>query len=474
MDLLEGYFKFLKTQPLNLDGGSPTLLAVSGGLDSVVMAHLFKKAGYPFAIAHCNFQLRGTESDEDELFVQQVALDYEAPFFVKCFETRTYAEKHGLSTQMAARDLRYEWFAELATENGFSYVATAHHLNDSVETALLNFVRGTGLAGLSGISVKKDIQIQGPDHDPNTSGLVVSIIRPMLFATRDEILEYARAENLIWREDSSNALDDYARNQVRHHIIPRMEQLNPNFLLTAARNMEKIREAHDNLDFLLCGLPTLNGSEISLDKHTIARLPSAKQALRQLLQPYGFDAEQARQVAENLDHVGLELHSVTGYLLLIDRTKILLNPSTKRPNSEEPTSSPAITVQEDDLMIRLPDGSRVFLMPTSHPQIPVVPETNHPAALEESALVDAEKLQFPLHLRHWLPGDTFQPIGMGGKSQKLQDFFTNQKLTRFEKEEVWLLLNGDGALIWLVGRRLDERFKIHSETKKALKINWIK
>lgn len=474
MDLLEGYFKFLKTHHLNLDGGSPTLLAVSGGLDSVVMAHLFKKAGYPFAIAHCNFQLRGPESEEDELFVQQVALDYEAPFFVKRFETRTYAEKHGLSIQMAARDLRYEWFAELANEGGFSFVATAHHLNDSVETALLNFVRGTGLAGLTGISWRKEIQTTGSKNDPGFSGWVVSLLRPLLFASRDEILEYARAEDLTWREDSSNALDDYARNQVRHHMIPRMEQLNPNFLITAARNMEKIREAHDNLDFLLCGLPTINGSEISIDKQTIARLPSAKQALRQLLQPYGFDAEQARQVAENLDHVGLELHSDAGYLLLIDRVNILLNTRTKRPNPEEPPPSPDITVQEDDLMVRLPDGSRIFLMPTTHPQIPVVSATHHPAALEESALVDAEKLQFPLHLRHWLPGDTFQPIGMGGKSQKLQDFFTNQKLTRFEKEEVWLLLNGNGSVIWLLGKRLDERFKIHSETKKALKINWIK
>lgn len=474
MDLLEGYFKFLKTHQLNLTNGSPTVLAVSGGLDSVVMAHLFKKAGYSFAIAHCNFQLRGAESDEDELFVQQVALDYEAPFFVKRFETSIYAEKNGLSIQMAARDLRYEWFGELATENGFSYVATAHHLNDSVETALLNFVRGTGLAGLSGISVRKEIQTKRFTKDPDTSDLVVSVIRPLLFATRDEILEYARAENLIWREDSSNASDDYARNQVRHHIIPRLEQLNPNFLLTAARNLEKIREAHDNLDFLLCGIPTINGSEISLDKKTIARLPSPKQALRQLLQPYGFDAEQARQIAENLDHIGLELHSDSGYLLLVDRTKILLNTSTKRFNSEELPPGPAADIQEDDLMVRLPDGSRIFLMPTTHPQIPVITANNHPAALDESALVDAEKLQYPLHLRHWLPGDTFQPIGMGGKSQKLQDFFTNQKLTRFEKEEVWLLLNGDGAVIWLVGKRLDERFKIQSQTKKALKINWIK
>ena len=234
MDLLESFFKFLKTHHLVSDQDSPTLLAVSGGLDSMVMMHLFYRAGLPFAVAHCNFQLRGVESDGDEHFVEKVALGFDVPFFVSRFETKTYAAEQGISTQMAARNLRYEWFAQLADEHNFSSIATAHHLNDSVETVLLNLARGTGMPGLSGINSKTG-----------------RLIRPLLFASRNEILEYSRIHEITWREDSSNDMDDYARNFVRHHIIPRLEDLNPSFLHTASRNMARIGEAEDNLSFLL-------------------------------------------------------------------------------------------------------------------------------------------------------------------------------------------------------------------------------
>ncbi len=494
MNLLEGFFKFIKKNQLPLGEAAPALLAVSGGLDSVVMAHLFREANFPFAIAHGNFQLRGGESDSDEHFVQKLASDFGVPFFVKRFETKTYAKQRGLSTQMAARDLRYEWFDQIAEENDFATIATAHHLNDSVETALLNFVRGTALAGLSGIAPK--------------SGL---LLRPLLFASRNEILEYAQTHKLAWREDSSNASDDYARNFVRHHIVPRLEELNPNFLRTAKRNMERIGEAQENLAFLLAHCffeegeaPVLidgvteshpvNNRRLALLKQKLAELPAPQQALRQLLKPYGFDAEQARQVAANLDHVGLELRSEKGFQLLVDREKILVVPSAEVSQGKSPiiftrrsfnegghhsSFLPAevlakvgiihhssFIIQPDDLMLSLPDGSRLFLMAAD----PAPPFPDGRCAV----LVDAGCLKFPLLLRPWLPGDSFQPFGMGGQHQKLQDFFTNQKLSRLEKEHVWLLLNGDGEVIWVVGWRLDERFKIHSNTKKALKINWIK
>ena len=477
MDLLEGFFKFLKTHRLSLDKAAATLLTVSGGLDSVVMAHLFHKAGLPFAVAHCNFQLRGPESDGDELFVEKMALNFEAPFFVKRFETKAYSQKHGLSTQMVARELRYEWFAQIAEENGFSYIATAHHLNDSVETALLNFARGTGHAGLTGIAAK--------------SG---KLIRPLLFADRKEIVTYSRVHEITWREDSSNDSDEYARNFVRHHIVPRMEDLNPNFLHTAGRSMERIGEAERNLAFLLNNwleIGSLTSSQTivtRIEKQKLAQLPSPEQALRELLKPYGFDAEQARQLAENLDHVGFELSSEKGWQLLNDRAEILLRHLEQVDHDEAIVNrQSSIVIHEDDLMLSLPDGSRLFLMPITDHQSPSFalramagkPITDSPAeALAEeghqSAIVDADKLKFPLHLRHWQPGDAFQPLGMDGKSQKLQDFFTNQKLSRFEKEEVWLLLNGDETIVWVLGLRLDERFKIHSNTNKALKINWIK
>ncbi|MFN0033509.1 MAG: tRNA lysidine(34) synthetase TilS [Saprospiraceae bacterium] len=473
MDLLEGFFKFLKTQCLLPEAAAPTLLAGSGGLDSVVMAHLFREANLPFGIAHCNFQLRGAESEGDELFVQKLARDLGAPFFSKRFDTRAYAERNGLSTQMAARELRYEWFGEIASENGFGQIATAHHLNDSVETALLNFVRGTGLAGLSGIAPKTDLIV-------HRSSFIVPLLRPLLFAARAEIEAYARAHKLAWREDSSNASDDYARNFVRHHIVPGLEELNPNFLRTAERNMARIGEEGHNLDFLLkkwldidgVSLSVIDGvtqshpvNNLGIEKQKLAQLPAPQQALRQLLKPYGFDAEQTRQLAENLDHIGLELKSEKGWQLLNDRSEILLRPlaGLRLLNFESLVN---VSVSQDDLMVSLPDGSRLFLIESDNQESII--------SNQQSIMVNGDKLQFPLHLRHWHPGDSFQPFGMGGKSQKLQDFFTNQKFSRFEKDEVWLLVNGDGAVVWVVGHRLDERFKIYMDTKKALKFNWIK
>ncbi len=479
MDLLEGFFNFIKTQRLPLGDGNPTLLAVSGGLDSLVLVHLFRDANLPFAIAHCNFQLRDEESNEDEIFVQKVAQSFGVQFFVKRFETKDYAKKNGLSTQMAARELRYGWFAEIAAKNGYPSISTAHHLNDSVETALLNFVRGTSLPGLSGIAAQKEFVAQG-------SSSVVQLLRPLLFATRTEILDFAKARKIAWREDSSNASDDYARNFMRHQIVPQLEALNPNFLQTAARNMRRIRSADENLVFLLNQWLDINGQTaghstnptvLSLEKLKISQLPSPRQAIRQLLKPFGFDAEQTRQLAENLDHVGLELRSDKGFKVLIDREKILVLPITPPsprlrrvnipPITNEPITIQPITIQEDDLMIRLPDSSGIFLMPMTKAQSPKV-QSNDPC----TALVDADKLKFPLHLRHWQPGDSFQPFGMGGKSQKLQDFFTNQKLSRFEKEAVWLLINGDGMLVWVVGWRLDERFRVGESTKQMLKVVW--
>jgi tRNA(Ile)-lysidine synthase len=366
---------------------------------------------------------------------------------------------------MAARQLRYSWFAEIAEENGFDYIAVAQHLNDSVETALLNFVRGTGLSGLTGIK---------PVPVPPGKG----VIRPLLFASRQEILEYARIHEITWYEDSSNNSDEYARNYVRHHIVPRLVELNPNFLNTAARNMGRIRDAEDNLSFLLNQwiqaniskpIPGIAPHSISLGKQKITQLPSPQQALQHWLKPYGFDAEQTRQIADGLEHIGFELQSETGFRLLVDRDSVLIEPQVKDKADQVPSiESPDLLIQADDLMVSLPDGTRLFLMPfEGHPS----ETTLHQA---DSAIVNVSKLQFPLHLRHWHAGDSFQPLGMDGKSQKIQDFFTNHKVSRFEKEKVWLLFNGDGALIWVIGMRMDDRFKIHSKTNKALKINWIK
>lgn len=448
MDFLEQFKNFVRENNL-LPDHRPTLLAVSGGVDSVVMAQLFQTAGYPFGIAHCNFRLRGKASDGDEVFVQKLAGEYGVVFFAKHFGTTTYARQHGLSIQMAARELRYAWFREIAAKNGFARIATAHHLNDSVETALLNFVRGTGLSGLTGIAAI------------STS---MELTRPLLFATRAEIETYARAHNLAWRDDSSNDSDDYARNFIRRHVVPPMEELNPNFSRTAERNLHKLREADKNLHFLLrhyFGEKPSSQNEFSIDKQKLAQLPAPKQALHEMLKPCGFTSEQARQLADNLDRIGLQLRSDKGWLALNDREKIFV----VAPNSPTslPGAQPRIAVAEDDLMVSLPDGSKLLLLPTDR-------TAPFPGG-RDAVLVDAEKLSFPLHLRLWQPGDAFQPFGMGGHTQKLQDFFTNQKISRLEKEKTWVLENSDGTIVWVLGHRLDERFKVSPQTAKLMKIS---
>jgi tRNA(Ile)-lysidine synthase len=445
MDFLDR-FKLFSHQHNMLTGSEPLLLAVSGGIDSMVMLHVVKAAALPFAVAHCNFQLRGEESDLDALLVEQTAHELGVPFFIKRFETNAYANINGVSVQMAARALRYAWFTELVAQERFSGVATAHNLNDSVETALLNFVRGTGLAGLTGIQSKGE------------SG----VIRPLLFATREEIAAYAKAQQIIWREDSSNASDDYGRNFLRHQIVPQMEALNPNFLRTGERNMQRVRESQENLGFLTRQWLWVETGK--LDKLKLMQLPAPRRALRELLKPYGFTEEQSRQLAENLQQTGFELSSDAGWQVLCDRELLLVrNLHAEKGNSPALEQTPLLRIEQDDLMIRLPDGTLLLLMPTEI-AAPFPDGT-------EAILIERGSLQYPLTVRRWVEGDVFQPFGMGGQHQKLQDFFTNQKLSRIEKEQVWLLFNGDGALIWVVGMRLDERFRVEG-AKEGLKIAW--
>lgn len=442
MSLIQSFLYFIQTNHLILPD-ERVLLAVSGGVDSLVMAHLFRQAKRPFGIAHCNFHLRGAESDGDEAFVRQMAADWRAPFFGRRFDAGKHAEVTGQSVQMAARQLRYEWFEQIRAENGYARIATGHNRNDAVETALLHFIRGTGLTGLGGIPLRNGY-----------------LIRPLLFAGRDEILAYARENGLNWREDSSNMKDEYTRNIIRHHIAPRMEAINPAFWASAEHTMRAVRAADANLRFLLeqiLGRPDQAGT-YRVKKKELADLPALPDALFDLFQPFGFFPDQMRQLADNWGQTGMEWLSPSGYRLLNDRQELLLFPLH--------TEQLSVRVEPDDLMVRLPDGGQLFLTPSE----PGTPFPGH----NESVLVDAEKLQFPLLLRRWQPGDTFQPLGMGGKSRKLQDYFTDLKLSKLEKEQTWILENSDHSIIWIVGMRLDERFKMEAETTKLLKISWVK
>ena len=444
MHLPTAFIDFIAKNKL-LQGTAPTLLAVSGGLDSTVLAYLFQAAAFPFGIVHCNFQLRAEESDGDELFVQNLALQYGVPFFTRRFDTTAYAEQNGMSIQMAARDLRYTWFAEIRVEHRFGQIATAHHANDNVETVLFNFARGTGLAGFGGIPVQNGF-----------------VIRPLLFASRAELETYAAEHQLSWREDRSNASDDYARNFIRHHLVPLFEKLNPNFLHTSARTIRRLGATQSNTTFLVrqfLNLPDPSSRHFSIDKQRLAQLPDPRQALREILDPYGFTQEQARQLTENEQHTGLVLYSDDGWQVLNDRLQLVVS------HADHINTLHPVSIQADDLMIRLPDQHLLLLSPAELPS----PYPDGRSAI----IVDAEKLQFPLLLRPWQPSDWFQPFGMQGQRQKLQDFLTNVKLSRLEKDQVWILENGDGTIIWVLGHRPDERFKIQATTTKAFKISFL-
>lgn len=449
MDLLDKISLYREKSPA---GTSPAILvAVSGGLDSVVLTHLLRAAQVEFGIIHVNFQLRGEESDADAAFVQQLATGWGLPFHEACLSAADYAAEQGISIQMAARQLRYRFFGEICTQHGYTHLALAHHLNDAVETLLLHLSRGTGLKGLT------QIWQQAGDEAVITT---YRIIRPLADVPRSEIAAYAEAHHITWREDRSNATDYYARNFIRHHIMPRFLELNPNFLHTTERTLQRLSDAEANLTHLL-EQHFHSADPHRLDKNRLHQLPAPRHAVHTWLMPYGFTLEQARQLAAHLSDIGLCLESPTGWRVLNDRNALLLSPP-QAENAEPP--APGLLIQPDDLLVTLPAGGRLMFMPS-------VPDPPFPDG-RSAILADIARLRYPLTLRTWKAGDVFQPFGMGGKEQKLQDFFVNHKLTRFDKEQVRVLENGDGNIIWVIGHRLDERFRIQPHTTTALKVHF--
>ncbi len=394
MALPEQFKAFIRSNELISATHTTTLLAVSGGLDSVVMAHLFRQAGFPFALAHCNFQLRGADSDEDAAFVQRLAESLAVPFFVKCFETSSYAAKNGLSTQVAARDLRYAWFAEICAEEAFEQVATAHHLNDSVETLVLHVVRSTGIKGLRGIPAKN-----------------AQVIRPLLFATRDDIHAFALENHIVWREDGSNASDDYTRNFIRRRVVPLMQEINPDFLHSAQKMMGRMGELDDIISFFSeqwlreKSRREADGT-IRLALSELAELPHTGHFLFLLFEKMGFSAEQCRQLGAGLQQQsGWEI-TCAQYRALIDRSDLIISPLVPK--------QPEVLVQADDLMITLPDGARLLLMPAA--AAPPYPDGR------DAILIDAGKLVFPMLLRGWQPGDAFSHSAWVGKARSCRIF----------------------------------------------------
>ncbi|MFS4415607.1 tRNA lysidine(34) synthetase TilS [Maribacter sp. 2307ULW6-5] len=420
--------------PRVLEG--PFLVACSGGLDSVVLARLCRDMGLNFALAHCNFQLRGGDSDADEALVRDLAHQWERPFFVKHFKTRSYAKKSGQSIQMAARELRYQWFASLMEAEGYDHTLTAHHADDTLETMLINLSRGTGIQGLMGI--------------PPVNG---AIVRPLLPFSRDTLAHYAKGHKVVWREDASNAETKYLRNKIRLQIVPLLKQLHPTFLENVTRTQNHLRQTEALTEAYTRQLKErlFHGAKgrIEVDLEALKALEPRDTHLHALFRDYGFTDWEA--VTALLDATsGKRVRSGT-HLLLKDRDALYLD----RANKDVP----------DDAHYSIAQGNTHLEHPV---RLTIATEKELKVASKNIIYVDKSALKFPLRLRKWKNGDYFYPIGMKGR-KKLAKFFKDEKMNLFEKEDQWLLCS-ESDIVWVVGRRMDERFKVKESTEDIISI----
>lgn len=415
------------------------LLAVSGGIDSMVMAELFYHIRQPFAIAHVNFGLRGMDSEGDALFVQNKADQYGVPFHLTHFDTTAIATERGVSIQMVARELRYTWFSQLLQDYHYSCVAVAHHKNDVLETLLLNLTRGTGLAGLHGIASSKN-----------------GIVRPLLFATRPELVAYANEHNVLYREDSSNGNDKYARNRIRHHVVPILADLNPGLWQTLPRTVERLRAAETLMQAELQRswqeTVSQDGEQILLPIDKVQALSEPVFRLTEWFKPFGFTEDQVEHMVKSLHQPVGQVFVSSTYRISHERMGLVLEPIRR----------------QEDYEITLLDW----------PDVPVEVDTVFTLTLERLgksddfrplpdssiACLDADRLTFPLTIRPWRQGDRFRPLGLNG--QKLvSDLLNDLKLSRTEREQTAVLLSG-GQIAWVIGRRIDHRFRVQAETKR--------
>lgn len=423
------------------------LLAVSGGLDSVVMAELFHRINQPFAIAHVNFTLRASDSDEDALFVENMAKRYGVPFHLVRYDTTTFAHERGLSIQMAARELRYTWFDQLLQHHSYTCLATAHHKNDVLETLLLNLTRGTGLAGLHGILPRQN-----------------QIVRPLLFATRDQLASFVNEAGLLYREDSSNANDKYARNRIRHHVVPILNDLNPGLWQTLPRTVERLRAAEvlmrAELDRSWQAVAEAQGESTLLPTEKLRALPEVAFRLMEWLKPMGFTTDQARQVAHMLDKPAGQVIQSATYRVVHERAGLLI----------EALPKPAPI---DLLLSDWPDAVlEVASTFTLTVEVLDKPADFTPSADPAIASLDADRLAFPLHIRLWKQGDKMRPLGLKGH-KLVSDLLNDLKLSRAEREQTVVLVSGD-EIAWVVGRRIDHRFRISAQTRKIARFKYQK
>ena len=436
--MIDRFSRFVKEKKL-FEPHQKILLAISGGIDSMVLLHLFEKSGFKYGLVHCNFQLREEESEEDERFVKEQVSKHGIPAFFERFETEEHAKIYGISIEMAARELRYNYFEQIRAEHNYDFTATAHHQDDLIETFFLNLTRKTGIKGLTGIKEK-----------------VGKIIRPLMFASRDEIMEYAQENDIEYREDSSNNELVFQRNYLRHKILPLFSELSPAFKKNMIASIENLKEVEQVYDWFISqqvsDVITQEENGIVIDIEALKQSKFPALVLLENLKPYDFNPTVVDEIYNSLDSdSGKQFYSNT-HRLIKDRDKLYVTPIANEKDR-------IFYIEEDDLELFAPNDIKIERL--SSENFEIVSDQN-------VACLDLNKLEFPLLIRKWKQGDYFQPLGMTG-FKKVSDFFIDQKIPLHKKENIWLLCSGKN-IVWIMGQRIDNRFKITSQTKEILKI----
>lgn len=410
------------------------LLAISGGLDSMTLLHLMLQSKVSVSVAHFNFALRGDESEKDALFVKSFCFEHQVPCFINTFDTKQYALEHKLSIQMAARELRYDWFENLRQLEGFDFICTAHHLDDQLETFLINLSRATGIQGLTGIPALQN-----------------NICRPLLSFSREQIENYAQKQLISWREDASNQSDSYLRNKIRHQITPQLKSIASDFLSSFQKTLYHLKDSidltHDALQRFQDVAVTKKDEQTIINIEQLLQFQNPKAYLYAILSPFGFTAwEDVFQLIQSQSGKWVDSPS---HRLLKNRATLLL---TRSKNEEKE----CFYINKEQEVLNFP-------LKLSFSQVSLLGESN-----ANTIFVDLELIKFPLLLRKWQMGDRFFPFGMNG-SKKLSKFFKDEKMSLYDKEQTWVLCS-DNEIVWVIGKRFDRRFQVSNTAKMILQI----
>lgn len=451
MNLLAQFLKFIKDEKL-FSPGDKLLIAVSGGVDSVVLCELCKQGGFDFTVAHCNFQLRDEESIRDEQFVRQLSNKYKVEVLIQSFDTKGYAVENKLSVQVAARELRYKWFHDILNEQKAGkikttgqagYILTAHHADDNVETMLMNFFKGTGIIGLRAILPKQE-----------------KTVRPLLFARKKWIHQFAIDNKLEFVEDSSNASDKYTRNYFRNQLLPAIKQVFPQADDNLVKNLGRFREIEQlyfqSIERHKKNLLEWRGNEVHIPVLKLRKSVPLDTITYEIIKDYGFTSHQTKDVIDLLEGETGKYIQSSLFRIIKNRNRLIISPN----KTEE---AQTIVINKDEKKIIFEKGLLEFKeLSTASMQLSTSASIAH---------LDAVRIGFPLLLRKRKQGDYFYPLGMK-KKKKLNRFLSDQKLSLIEKENTWIL-EMDRKLIWIVGQRIDDRFKVNEKTRKMLQINFI-